>query len=64
MDENIKIGFQDDDGFTDLEDARLNYFKKYSDVQLDEIYEKDVNARDIIDKIRKTRNSTCGTLSN
>jgi hypothetical protein len=40
----------------ELEDARLSYFSKYSDSQLDEIYEQDINARDIIDKIRKIRN--------
>ena len=57
MDKNIKIGFQDDNGFRGLEDARLNYFSKYSDSQLDEIYEVDSNARDVIDKIRKIRSS-------
>ena len=40
----------------ELENVRLDYFSKYSDSQLDEIYEQDINARDIIDKIRKTRN--------
>jgi hypothetical protein len=55
MDENIKVGFMDNDGFRELEDARLSYFSKYSDSQLDEIYEADIRAREIIDKIRKIR---------
>lgn len=45
----------DNDGFRELEDARLSYFSKYSDSQLDEIYEADIRAREIIDKIRKIR---------
>ena len=55
--DNLNIGFQDDDGFRSLEDARLNYFSKYSDSQLEEIYEVDARARDIIERIRKIRNS-------
>lgn len=46
----------DNAGFRELEDARFNYFSKYSDSQLDEIYEVDVNAREVIDKIRRIRN--------
>jgi hypothetical protein len=38
-----------------LEDARFDYFSKYPDSQLDEIYEVDIRARDVIDKIRKIR---------
>lgn len=60
MDENIQVGFMDGDGFRELDDARLSYFSKYSDSKLDEIYEVDINARDIIDKIRKTRNLARG----
>lgn len=55
LDDSVQIGFQDDDGFKSLEDAKYNYFSKYSDSQLDEIYEVDINARDVIDKIRKIR---------
>lgn len=40
----------------ELEDARFDYFSKYSDSQLDEIYERDINARDVINRIRKIRN--------
>ena len=46
-----------DDSEKELEDARFEYFSKYSDSQLDEIYEQDVNAREVIDKIRKIRAS-------
>lgn len=46
-----------DDGTKSLEDARFSYFSKYSDSQLDEIYEQDIRGREIIDKIRKIRNS-------
>jgi hypothetical protein len=42
----------------DLEDARFDYFNKYSDSQLDEIYEVDIRARDVIEKIRKIRSSS------
>lgn len=55
FDDSVQVGFQDDDGFKSLEDAKFNYFSKYSDAQLDEIHEMDVRARDIIDKIRKIR---------
>jgi len=55
FDDSVSIGFGDDDGLKSLEDARFNYFNKYSDAQLDEIYEADSRARDIIDKIRKNR---------
>jgi len=53
--DDITIGFMDNDGFRELEDARLSYFSKYSESQLDEIYEQDISARDVIDKIRKNR---------
>lgn len=46
-----------DDSEKELEDTRLDYFNKYSDSQLDEIYEIDMNARDVIDRIRKIRAS-------
>lgn len=55
IDNLIGVGFQDDDDFTSLEDAKFDYFSKYSDEQLDCIYEVDENAREIIDKIRKSR---------
>ena len=55
MDTNKLVEDIFDDGVKCLEDARLDYFSKYSDSQLDEIYEVDINARDIIDKIRKIR---------
>jgi hypothetical protein len=55
VDNLIEIGFQNDDGFTSLEDTKFDYFSRYSDSQLDEIYEADANARDVIDKIRKIR---------
>ena len=58
MDENIQVGFMNNDGFRELEDARLSYFSKYSDAKLDEIYEVDINARDIIDKIREIRGAS------
>lgn len=57
INDHIQVGFQDEDGFTNLEDARFSYFSKYSDSQLDEIYEQDIRAREIIDKIRKIRKS-------
>jgi hypothetical protein len=53
MYENIRIGFEDDNGFRELEDATFSYFSKYSDSQLDTIYEANVRAREIIDKIRE-----------
>lgn len=56
IDDNVGIGFQDDDGFRGLEDVRFDYFSKYSNSQLNEIYEKDINAREVIDRIRKMRN--------
>jgi hypothetical protein len=55
FDSVIGVGFQDDNGFTDLEEARFNYFSKYSDEQLDDIYEMDMQARMVIDRIRKIR---------
>lgn len=55
MEENVRIGFEDDNGFRELEDSKLGYFSKYSDSQLDEIYEQDIKAREIIDKIRGAR---------
>jgi hypothetical protein len=55
IEENIRIGFEDDDGIKELEDATFSYFSKYSDSQLDEIYEQDIRAREIIDKIREKR---------
>lgn len=57
FDDSVQVGFQDDDGLKSLDDARFIYFSKYSDSQLDEIYEQDPRARDVIDKIRKIRNS-------
>ncbi|MFA5777681.1 MAG: hypothetical protein WC906_04545 [Parcubacteria group bacterium] len=44
-----------DDSEKELEDARFEYFSKYSDSQLDEIYEQDVNAREVVDMIRRAR---------
>jgi hypothetical protein len=55
MDNNIRVGFEDENGFKELEDATLSYFSKYSDSQLDAIYEADVRAREIIDKIRGSK---------
>lgn len=52
------IGFQDKDGFKSLEDAKFSYFSKYSDSQLDEIYEVDVCTREVINKIRKIRQAS------
>lgn len=51
-----------DDGFNSLEDARLSYFSKYSDSQLEEIYEVDERARDVIDRIRRIRNKKWATV--
>ncbi|MDD3607289.1 MAG: hypothetical protein PHQ20_00615 [Candidatus Moranbacteria bacterium] len=56
FDDSVQIGFQDDDGLKSINDARFSYFSKYSDSQLDEIYEADPRARDVIEKIRKIRN--------
>jgi len=50
MDNNIL-----NDEAKELEDVRLSYFSKYSDSQLDEIYETDIRSRDAIYKIRKIR---------
>jgi hypothetical protein len=44
-----------DDSEKELKDARFEYFSKYPDSQLDEIYEQDLNAREVIDKIRNIR---------
>lgn len=44
-----------DDSEKELEDARFDYFSKYSNSQLNEIYEQDVNVREVIDRIRKIR---------
>ena len=56
FDDSVQVGFQGDNGFKSLEDTRFSYFSKYSDSQLDEIYEVDIRARDVIDKIRSIRN--------
>jgi hypothetical protein len=56
IDNSISVGFTNAEGnFENLENSRLNYFGKYSDEQLDEIYSQDENARDIIDEIRRSR---------
>jgi hypothetical protein len=57
FDDSVQVGFQDDDGIKNLDDARFDYFSKYSDSQLDEIYEADSNTRDVIDKVRKIRST-------
>lgn len=58
IEKNIRVGFEDDNGFRELEDVRLSYFSKYSDLQLDEIYEADIRAREVIDKIRGIRKAS------
>lgn len=53
---SIQVGFTDNDGnFTSLNDSKFNYFNKYSDEELDEIYEASPDNREVIDKVREFR---------
>lgn len=54
--DSLKVGFIDkDNNFSELNDSKFKYFNKYSDEQLDEIYEASPQNREIIDKVRKYR---------
>lgn len=55
FEDGLPAGFHAEDGFVNLDDAKFNYFSKYSDEQLDRIYEAEPSARDVIDKIRRIR---------
>lgn len=53
---SIQVGFTDPSGnFGNLGDSKFNYFNKYSDEQLDEMYEKSSYNREAIDKVREFR---------
>lgn len=55
----IQVGFFDKNtgNFSNLNDSKFNYFNKYSDEQLDNIYEASPYNREIIDKVREYRKS-------
>lgn len=52
---SIQVGFSSGGSFTSLNDSKFNYFNKYSDEQLDEIYETSPYNRNVIDKVREFR---------
>lgn len=54
--DSLKVGFIGKDGnFSELNDSKFNYFNKYTDKQLDEIYEVSPYNREVVDKVRKYR---------
>ncbi len=53
---SIQVGSFDSSGnFKNMNDSKFNYFNKYSDEQLDDIYEKSPFNRETIDKVRAFR---------